>query len=150
MTTTIADTFPKLELTLLPTDRKPTAADIKLLKKEIYANAMAIPSICGGGALGHVALCMLAGDYIALPAAANTAWVDPVHPGQAPVIPNNATAAQITEINHQFKAEEEEFKVFKATEASIRKCLTRPSLQPTSISSKTNSLDTPMWRLATS
>ena len=84
---------------------------------------MAIPSMRGGGALGHAALCMLAGDYNNLPAGAGINWADPAHPGPAPVVPLAATAAQITEINRQYKANDDEYKLFKATEAALRKCL---------------------------
>jgi hypothetical protein len=121
MTTNPADLFPYSELTLLPTaDRKPNLQGIRLLQRQINANAMAIPSSRGGGAHGHLALCMSPPDYLAL---TNVAWQAPVHPGQAPVIPNGATGPQITEINRQYKANMEEFTLLKSTEAALRKCL---------------------------
>ena len=119
---TITDSFPNDTLTLLPTDRNPSAKDIRLLRKEILANALSIPSQRGGGQLGHAAVCMLLGDYNALPAA-TAAWVDPVHPGVAPLIPAQATAAQISEINRQFKSDTDEFTTYKATEAALHKCV---------------------------
>lgn len=63
MTSSINDSFPHPELTLLPTDRKPNAQDIHTLKKQSIANAMAIPSQHRGRVLGHTALCLLPGDY---------------------------------------------------------------------------------------
>jgi len=121
MTTSPDSLFPYPDIPeALPTSRKPTLHDIRTLRKHINANAMAITSTRGGGAHGHLALVMTPASYTAL---SGVAWVDPVHPGAAPAIPAGATAAQITEINRQYKADLEEFMLFKATQAALRKCL---------------------------
>ena len=121
MTTTPADLFPNPELTPLPVDRKPTLHDIRLLKRQINANAMAITSTRGGGTFGHLAILMLPADYNAL--AGTQPWINPVHPGPAPNIPVGAMAAQITEANRQYKADLDEFTLYKSVEAALRRCL---------------------------
>jgi hypothetical protein len=113
--------FPHAELTPLPSDRNPSALDIRLLKKELLANALTVPSTRGGGALGHTALCLEPAAYLLLPNAA--AWIDPVHPGGTPVLPNNPTAFQIAEGNRVHKFLEEEYQHFKQTEAALRNCI---------------------------
>ena len=121
-TVTPSDLFPNLELTTLPTDRKPNLHDIRQLKRQINANAMAIPSRRGGGLNGHLAICMLPADYNVLPNVA-APWVDPPLPGPNPIIPAGATAAVIAETNRQYKVDCDEFATFKAAEAAIRRCL---------------------------
>ena len=64
-TTSLA--FPLSSFTQLPVDTEPTANHIRQLKKEIYQNAMAIPSTYGGGNHGHLGLVMPAAAYDALP-----------------------------------------------------------------------------------
>ena len=66
-TTTPAESFPYPELTPLPLDRKPNLHDVRLLKRQINANAMSIPSHRGGGLNGHLALVMLPADYTQVP-----------------------------------------------------------------------------------
>lgn len=85
-------TFPHPTLTKI--HGKPTNTTIKLLRKEVYANARAIPSTHGGGAHGHLGLIMPAAEYLAL---AGQAFDLPAHPGAAPVHGAAATAAQIAE-----------------------------------------------------
>jgi hypothetical protein len=120
MTTNPFDLFPYPELTLLSTDRKPHLQDVRLLRRQINANAMAISSPRGGGAHGHLSICMPPADYLAL---TGVAWDVPAHPGPAPLIPAGSTGPQITEINRQYKADLDEFVLLKATEAALRKCL---------------------------
>jgi len=81
---------------------------------------MAVTSTRGGAAHGHLALVMEDAEYATISA---IPWINPVHPGLAPVIPPGATGPQITEINRQYKADLDEFLLFKATEAALRKCL---------------------------
>ena len=78
-TTSPTLTFPHAELTKIIGE--PTNTSIKLLKKEIYANASAIPSTRGGGGHGHLGLVMPAASYLAL---AGQAFDLPTQPGVAP------------------------------------------------------------------
>ena len=63
---------------LTPIIGKPTYASIKLLKQELYANALSVQSNAGGGMYGHLGLIMPATEYNALPDAAT--WIDPIAP----------------------------------------------------------------------
>lgn len=123
MTNTVTNAFPHPVLTPLPTDRTPTAAQIRTLKKELLANALSVPSTRGGGALGHTGVCLSNADYILLPAAAGTAWIDPTHPGANPILGAAPTGPQITEANRVHKQAEEQYFHFKQTEAAIRNCI---------------------------
>lgn len=86
-------------------DGRPTAFGLRQLKRELYANAMAIPTDLGGGAHGYLGAIMTAADYANVP---NTvAFVTPVHPGTHPGHAVNATSAAITETNRAYLAAKE-------------------------------------------
>jgi hypothetical protein len=109
------DTFP--HPTLTPIIGKPTPHALQLLKQELIANAMSVPSTRGGGQHGHLSLVMPAAehDYIT-----NVAFVIPVHPGQPPVHQNNATNAQIHAADTAYNREIEEFQTYVTTRNSLR------------------------------
>ena len=112
------ETLPHQVLTAIPTGEKPTFTTLLLIHQEINANAMAVTSNRGGGQYGHLATVIPTPAYNALP---NTnPWIDPIHPGNNPVHPPGATAAQITEINRQYKANLEEYQLFHATKALLK------------------------------
>ena len=121
-TTNPAESFPKAELTKLANDKKPTFQDIKILQKEIFSNAMTIPTTRGGGGHGYLALCMPVAEYNAMPTTAD--WTDPVHPGPNPTIVNPPTQHTIAEGNRIHKLALEEYATFKAIEAALPRCLT--------------------------
>jgi hypothetical protein len=85
--------------TLTKIDGKPNAALIKLLTKEVYANAKSAHSVHGGGLNGHLGLAMPVAVYV-LRAGIN--FVEPPHPGPLPIHVVNATRAQITARNHAY------------------------------------------------
>jgi hypothetical protein len=121
MTESVAHQFPHPELSPLQTnDEKPNNASLKLLHKELNANAMSISSLRGSGQHGHLALTVPAATYLHL---ATAAFINPTHPGQAPVHVANATGNQITETNRQFNSDLKEFQIFTSVEASLRKQL---------------------------
>lgn len=101
MTTTSSTlVFPKSTLT--PITGKPTNATVKILKREVYANAKAIPSRRGGGANGHLGMILPAPDYAVL--SPNTAWVLPAHPGAAPTHAAGASGPTIAENTRVYNA----------------------------------------------
>jgi hypothetical protein len=120
MAETVHQQFPHQELTALSTTENPNNAALTLLQKEINANAMSIPSVRGGGAHGHLALTMTPAAYLAI---SGIAFAVPIHPGPAPIHPNNATGPVITEINRQYTADLKEFNVYLAVEANLKKQL---------------------------
>ena len=106
-TTTPSLTFTHTELTKIV--GKPTNTTLKLLKKELYANARAIPSTRGGGAHGHLGLVMEDATYQTL---AGQPFTLPAHPGATVTHPQaNPTAAQIAENNRIYNATLDELKL---------------------------------------
>lgn len=86
---------------LTPIVGAPTNKTNRLLKREVYANALDIHSTIGSGMNGHLGLVMPPATYLAC---AGVAWADPAHPGGLPVHPQGATGHQITEANRQYDA----------------------------------------------
>ena len=87
-TTTLA--FPHPTLTRIV--GKPTAADVKTLKKQVYANARANYSAKGGGKHGHLRIVMSDTAYTAL---ATEEYDVPDHPGAKPTHGDKATQYEI-------------------------------------------------------
>jgi hypothetical protein len=73
--------YPFPHPTLTKIDGKPNAASIKLLTKEVYANAKSVHSVHGGELNGHLGLAMLVAAYV-LRAGIN--FVEPPHPAHFP------------------------------------------------------------------
>ncbi|CAB9524069.1 hypothetical protein SEMRO_1490_G277030.1 [Seminavis robusta] len=118
---TAIDNFAKATLTTIPADEKPTYNTLKIIHQELNANAMAVPSTLGGGHYGHLALVIPPASFNALP---NTApLVTPVHPGPEPIHGDAPTAAQITETNRTYAANENKFLIYRATETALQKQL---------------------------
>jgi len=92
-------TLPHPKLT--PIVGTPTNTTVKLLTKEVYANAHAVPSTRGGGGHGHIGMIMTPQAYQTL---AGTAFQLPVHPGNSPTIPATQTQYQIAEGVRLYKA----------------------------------------------
>ena len=69
MTTTTDTTPPTLPMphpTLTKIHGQPAALSIRLLKTEVYANAMSISTTLGGGSFGYLGVAMPATEYKAL------------------------------------------------------------------------------------
>ncbi|CAB9512352.1 hypothetical protein SEMRO_531_G161370.1 [Seminavis robusta] len=115
------DKFPYGTLTPVSAEEKPDYNSLKTIHQELNANAMTIPSTHGGGHYGHLALVVQADRYNALPNA--IAWINPIHPGPNPVHGVAPTAAQISENNRVYAADETKFLTFRATEAALQKQL---------------------------
>jgi hypothetical protein len=115
-TTSRTFTFPHAALTVL--HGKPTSSTIKLLIREVFANARAIHSTRGGGANGYLATCMPADAYL-LRAGQN--FEIPAHPGPQPTHAAAATSAQITATNRQYDQELSDFDTYSTVTETIRK-----------------------------
>lgn len=111
--------FPHPTLTIFSTTT-PSQATLRILHQELNANAIAIPSARGNGALGHFALVTSAANYLTL---ALVPFLAPDHPGVAPIHAANATGAQITEVNRQFAVDVKEHTLYNNTEAALKKQL---------------------------
>ena len=119
MTTTPASTstlsYP--HPTLTPLRGKPTNTSLKLLRKEVYANARAIPSTRGGGNHGHLGHIMTVAQYAPIGAVAFTL---PAHPGGAPVHGAAPTAFQIAETIRVYNADLEEIAIASRVAREIK------------------------------
>ena len=81
-------TFP--HETLTPILGQPTNTTLQLLQRQLFTNARSVPSACGGGLHGHLAMLMTDDEYLAR---AGIAFVVPLHPGPPP--PPVGTAAAV-------------------------------------------------------
>ena len=117
--------FPHAELTKI--DGKPTYLSIQQSKRELFTNSAAIHSIAGSGRHGHSVLVLGVAEYnrIAnLPLGGNANdWVDPAHPGPAPVFPANATSRQMTEISATYDRALKAFETYNDVEQTLKQQL---------------------------
>ena len=95
---------------------EPTYDTIKTLHDQIKANASAVPSTLGGGALGHLGLVVTPQQYALL---SNAPFNRPNHPGQCN-IPPNSTQAQIQAIKDQHTEQLRLFNEVIGVEAALR------------------------------
>jgi hypothetical protein len=107
--------FPHVELTKV--HGKPTAASIKQLKKELYANARSVHCELGGGVNGYLGTVMPNAQYFLR---AGAAFVAPVHPGIQVAHAVNATVAQITENNRVYDKAKEDYATYQQVHESLR------------------------------
>lgn len=115
--------FPHPILTPLGSEA-PTVASLKLLHKQINANAISVPSARGNGALGHYILVVDAATYTAratpVGAAAPVVFIVPVNPGPTAVHAPGATGPAMAENNRLHAIDAAEFKTFLVTEAALK------------------------------
>jgi hypothetical protein len=110
-------TFPFPHETLTVLTHKPNAATIKLLTKEVYANAKSVHSVHGGGLNGHLGIAMAAAPY---QIRAGALFIAPPHPGAQPVHIATATAAQITAANRAYDQDMTDFNTCQTIKESIK------------------------------
>ena len=115
-----ASLFRYPELTPLTPDSPPTAASIKLLRQELHENAMAVPSLLGGGQHGHLGILVPDAAYIAL---TTVAFVPPAQPTQNPVHEDGATGPRIVENTRLHAVAVREFNRYRETTNALRKCI---------------------------
>ena len=87
---------------------RPTYAAISVMREELYANALAVPSSFGGGQLGHLGMVMPAA---VCQVEANTEWHVPDSEGRYPNFPINATDEQKKELVATFVQRESDIKM---------------------------------------
>ena len=98
---------------------RPSRPTLSNLKKELKANARRIHSTRGTGTHGHLRLCYTLANYNALPAVAATPWVDPVHPGAAPIIPPGTTGPNIQRILQEYANNLSQWQVYQHTDQAL-------------------------------
>jgi hypothetical protein len=80
--------FPKLH-------HESTFEDKQVKTRLLNANAISVPSMSGGGALGHIGIIMTQVEYAAISAAP---WVETFNTGAIPIIPAVTNAADASQI----------------------------------------------------
>jgi hypothetical protein len=107
-------TYVHEELTKI--DGTPDAATIQQLRKQVYTNLIAIPSIIGGDN-GYLGLAMPAAEYLAR---AGVAFVHPPAPQAQPVHAQGDTAAIITAANRLWDENKDIFRQYTQVKADVR------------------------------
>ena len=108
--------------TLTPITGDPTRTSLQLLKKQLFANARAVPTNLGGGRYGHLALLMTPAEYTALP---NTApFPAPPHPGPLPLHDQaQLTQFQLTQLNRVYDAQLATFRLYHNVSERLKKLI---------------------------
>ena len=78
-----------------PVVGEPTYATLKTLKDQLKANAASVPTTLGGGNHGYLGLILSPATYATI---SQTAFIEPVYPGQHPAIPATINAANTSTI----------------------------------------------------
>ena len=115
--TTVTLKFPKEDLTPFPIKTTPNSDTVNTLIKEVYANAVAIPSPQGGGQHGHLGVVMPAADYLAL-GGGIVPWVDPVDPG--PLVAVGGAVAVIANATAAWEEEKRVFHTFVLVKTTLK------------------------------
>ena len=113
-------TLPFLHPKLTPIQEKPTNTSIKILKKEVYANARAIPSQRGEGKHGHLGLVI---ENHAYTAGTAKAWDLPEHPGSSPKTPEGSSGRIIDEYFRRYKVLIEELTLAEQVVDELRQLI---------------------------
>lgn len=96
---------------------RPSYNSLHILLKEIYANLISVPSVCGNGTLGHLKIAMPDAAYAKL---SKLPFVTPTHPSVKPPHATGQTGQQINEINHQYLQDIQEFTHFIQVQTLIQ------------------------------
>ena len=120
--TTMATSIPNVKDTCFPHQvltrihGTPVYETLKILSREITANAASVPTTLGGGNRGHLGLVVSAKKYNSM---ANTSpWVTPVNPG--PYTPSTTgTGPQIEAGRAKWRAAHDVFSFCQATEKAL-------------------------------
>jgi hypothetical protein len=107
-------------LTPLTPDSPPTAATIKLLRQELLENAMAIPSLLGGGQHGFLGILIPAAAYLTL---TGSVFVAPAQPTPHPVHGADDTGPRMAENTRLHASEVKDFIRYRETIQALRKCI---------------------------
>jgi hypothetical protein len=121
--TTVEDVIASLSHPILPTVQgEPDCQTIHAIRKLLQANARAIDTHLGGGALGHLGLIVSDASYTMLaPAkeAGPTLLISPTAPGRAPEN-TDGTAAQISASRHNWEGAVHTYHTFTSVQEALK------------------------------
>jgi hypothetical protein len=114
----IIESFP--HPTIPPITGLPTYDTIATFLRLLNANAASVHSELGGGLLGHLSLTVSPAVYTTLSAVIFTV---PINPGPVPIIPNNATTAQIQALLRNHKENLRIWTLYNNVDAALKQQL---------------------------
>ena len=129
-TTPSSSSFPFPHPILTPIVGRPTEPTVKLLQRQLYTNARAVPSTHGGGVHGYLGSIMSVLEYDVL--APNRPWVPVVHPGGLLVHAPDDTAQAIRALDRAYDATMREFQESTKVRTELKQQLLA-ALEPTYI-----------------
>jgi hypothetical protein len=122
---TVEDAVTSFAHPILPTVKgEPDYQTIHAIQKLLQANAQAIDTYLGGGALGHIGLVFSEAAYaIIAPTYANgpILWTNPTAPGRAPAVLDQGTAAQLSAVRHSWEEDVLTYRMFNTVQQAIKK-----------------------------
>jgi hypothetical protein len=123
--TTVEDVVASFPRPILPTVQgEPDYQTIHAIRKLLHANARAIDTHLGGGALGHLGLIVSNTAYaIIAPTGENgpMIWTNPTAPGQATAVLDQGTAAQLSAVRHSWEESVLTYLPFNTVKQSLKK-----------------------------
>jgi hypothetical protein len=134
----MTDSIPFPHPVLTPITDKPTAATIKQLKKETFANARSVHSKLGGGMNGHLGIVMAVAPYVIR---AGQPFVAPIHPGIQAAHAANATQAQITAANRFHDKAKDDYTTYNKVHEKLKQQIltaVKPPMSPFQLSYSTS------------
>ena len=96
---------------------RPSYVTLKELKRQLKANAAAVPTDLGGGQHGFLGLLLLDLEYQTL---AGELWVNPDNPGITAVIEPSYNAADRTQAYHEHKMLSEAWKKYTTVKNNLK------------------------------
>jgi hypothetical protein len=121
---TVEDVISSFPHPILPTVQGETDYQtIHAIRKLLQANARAIDTHLGGGALGHLGIIVSDASYAMIVPeieAGPTLWERPSPPGRAPVN-TDGTAAQISAARHTWDEEVQTYRTYTSVHQALKK-----------------------------
>jgi hypothetical protein len=121
---TVEDVIASFPHPILPTVQgEPDYQTIHAIRKLLHANARAIDTYLGGGALGHLGLIVSDASYAIIAPATEvgpTLWESPTAPGRAPGN-TDGTAAQISATRHTWDEEVQTYHTYTSVQQALKK-----------------------------
>jgi hypothetical protein len=122
---TVEDEVASFPHPILPTVQgEPDCQIIHTIPKLLQANARAICTHLGGGALGHLGLIVSGAAYtIITPTREHRPilWTNPTSPGRAPTVLDQGKAAQLSAVRHSWEEAVLTYRTFNTVQQALKK-----------------------------
>jgi hypothetical protein len=123
--TTIEDVVASFTHTILSTVQgEPDYQTIHAIRKLLQANARAIDTHLGGGALGHLGIIVSDKAYAITASTGENGpilWTNPTAPGRAPAVLDQETAAQLSAVRHYWEEAVLAYRTFNTVQQALKK-----------------------------